>query len=125
MRPLAFRFGTALLTGLPLFGTIYATLIGVNGSIELVAAIILVPVIVAAIKPGAKGLSSPLTTASTWFWLAPLIIFGAPVAMVTYTMAVGMQADDELAGTLVAVTSVFSILSMFLFIFVLKQFAFI
>ena len=54
-----------------------------------------------------------------------LIIFGAPVAMVTYTMAVGMQADDELAGTLVAVTSVCSILSMFLFIFVLKQFAFI
>ena len=54
-----------------------------------------------------------------------LIIFGAPVAMVTYTMAVGMGADDELAGTLVAVTSVFSILSMFLFIFVLKQFAFI
>ena len=52
-----------------------------------------------------------------------LIIFGAPVAMVTYTMAVGMQADDELAGTLVAVTSVFSILSMFLVIFVLKQFA--
>ena len=45
--------------------------------------------------------------------------------MVTYTMAVGMQADDELAGTLVAVTSAFSILSMFLFIFVLKQFGLI
>lgn len=54
-----------------------------------------------------------------------LIIFGAPVAMVTYTMAVGMQADDELAGTLVAVTSVFSMLTMFLFIFLLKQFALI
>ncbi len=54
-----------------------------------------------------------------------LIIFGAPVAMLTYSMAVGMQADDELAGTLVAVTSVLSILSMFLFIFFLKQFAFI
>lgn len=54
-----------------------------------------------------------------------LIIFGAPVAMLTYTMAVSMQADDELAATLVAVTSVLSILSMFLFIFVLKQLAFI
>ncbi len=31
--------------------------------------------ILAAIKPGAKGLSSPLTNASTWFWLAPLIVF--------------------------------------------------
>ena len=54
-----------------------------------------------------------------------LIIFGAPVAMLTYTMAVGMQADDELAGTLVAITSVLSIVTMFFFIFVLKQFAFI
>jgi hypothetical protein len=54
-----------------------------------------------------------------------LIIFGAPVAMLTYTMAVGLEADDELAATLVAVTSVFSIVSMFLFIFLLKQFAFI
>ncbi|HWQ97191.1 MAG TPA: AEC family transporter [Clostridia bacterium] len=54
-----------------------------------------------------------------------LIIFGAPVAMLTYSMAVAMQADDELAGALVAVTSVLSIITMFLFIFVLKQFAFI
>lgn len=54
-----------------------------------------------------------------------LIIFGAPVAMLTYSMAVAMQADDELAGALVAVTSVLSIVTMFLFIFVLKQFAFI
>ena len=54
-----------------------------------------------------------------------LIIFGAPVAMLTYTMAVGMQADDELAGTLVAITSVLSIVTMFFFIFILKQFAFI
>jgi predicted permease len=54
-----------------------------------------------------------------------LIIFGAPVAMVTYSMAVGMQADDELAGTLVAVTSVLSIVTMFIFIFALKQLMFI
>lgn len=54
-----------------------------------------------------------------------LIIFGAPVAMATYTMSVGMGADDELAGSLVAVTSVLSIVTMFLFIFVLKQLAFI
>lgn len=54
-----------------------------------------------------------------------LIIFGAPVAMLTYSMAVGMGADDALAGTLVAVTSVLSIVTMFLFIFLLKQFAFI
>lgn len=54
-----------------------------------------------------------------------LIIFGAPVAMATYTMSAGMGADDELAGSLVAVTSVLSILTMFLLIFTLKQLAFI
>lgn len=54
-----------------------------------------------------------------------LIIFGAPVAMATYTMSAGMGADDELAGSLVAVTSVLSILTMFLLIFALKQLAFI
>lgn len=59
------------------------------------------------------------------FIVVALIIFGAPVAMLTYSMAVGMQADDELAGTLVAVTSVLSIVTMFIFIFVFKQFAFI
>lgn len=59
------------------------------------------------------------------FIVVTLIISGAPVAMLTYTMAVGMGADDELAGTLVAVTSVLSIFSMFIFIFLLKQFAFI
>ena len=52
-----------------------------------------------------------------------LIIFGAPVAMVTYNMAITLQADDELAGTLVATTSVLSIFTMFLFLFLLKQFA--
>ena len=36
-----------------------------------------------------------------------------------------MNADDELAGTLVAVTSVLSIVTMFFFIFFLKQFALI
>lgn len=59
------------------------------------------------------------------FIVVALIIFGAPVAMVTYTMAVSMQADDELAGALVAVSSVLSIFTMFLFIFLLKQFAII
>jgi hypothetical protein len=59
------------------------------------------------------------------FIVVTLIIFGAPVAMVTYNMAVTMAADDELAGTLVAVTSVLSIVTMFFFIFALKEFAFI
>ncbi|MEZ4508098.1 MAG: AEC family transporter [Eubacteriales bacterium] len=59
------------------------------------------------------------------FIVVTLIIFGAPVAMVTYTMSLAMDADSELAATLVAVTSVLSIFTMFLFIFLLKEFAWI
>ena len=59
------------------------------------------------------------------YLVVALIIFGAPVAMVTYNMAVAMQADDELAGTLVASTSILSIVTMFLFIFLFKQFGII
>ena len=59
------------------------------------------------------------------YLVVALIIFGAPVAMVTYNMALAMQADDELAGTLVASTSVLSIATMFLFIFLFKQFGII
>ena len=59
------------------------------------------------------------------YLVVALIIFGAPVAMVTYNMALAMQADDELAGTLVATTSVLSIFTMFVFIFLFKQFGMI
>ncbi len=37
--------------GMPLFGTIYTSLIAVNGVIEIVAAVVLVPVIVSALQP--------------------------------------------------------------------------
>lgn len=45
--------------------------------LQIVASIIIIlgaNAILASIKPGARGLSSPLTTASTWYWLTPLII---------------------------------------------------
>lgn len=53
--------------------------------------------------------------------LVTLIIFGAPAAMTTYAMACAMNGDDELAGGIVSLTSVLSIITMFLFIFLLKQ----
>ncbi len=53
--------------------------------------------------------------------LVALILFGAPTAMSTYAMACAMNGDEELAGGTVAVTSVLSILTMFLLIFLLKQ----
>lgn len=54
-----------------------------------------------------------------------LISFGAPIAVSSYPMAQQMGGDAELAAELVAVSSAFSILSTFLFIFLLKSFSFI
>lgn len=65
----ALKLFSAVLTGVPLLGTIYATLIGVNGSIELVAAIILVPVIVAAISPRELVLGIDIGASTTKFAL--------------------------------------------------------
>ena len=65
----ALKLFSAVLTGLPLLGTIYATLIGVNGSIELVAAVLLVPVIVAAISPRELVLGIDIGASTTKFAL--------------------------------------------------------
>ena len=65
----ALKLFSAVLTGAPLLGTIYATLIGVNGSIELVAAILLVPAIVAAISPRELVLGIDIGASTTKFAL--------------------------------------------------------
>lgn len=50
-----------------------------------------------------------------------LAVFGSPIAVSSYTMAEQMDGDGRLAASLVVLTSVCSILTMFVFIFVLKQ----
>ena len=50
-----------------------------------------------------------------------LLVFGSPTAVSSYTMAEQMEGDGILAASLVVLTTVFSILTMFLFIFGLKQ----
>ncbi len=75
--------------------------------------LILVPSFVIGILYACGFRGEPLVVA--------LILYGAPVAMTTCSMAAAMGADDELAAELVAVTSALSILTMFLFIFLFKQ----
>lgn len=65
----ALKLFSVVLTGLPLFGTIYTTIIGVNGSIELVSAVLLVPVIVAAISPREIVLGIDIGASTTKFAL--------------------------------------------------------
>ena len=50
-----------------------------------------------------------------------LAVFGAPVAVSSYTMAEQMDGDGQLAALLVVITSVSSIVTMFLLIFAIKQ----
>ena len=53
-----------------------------------------------------------------------LTVFGAPIAVSSFTMAQQMGGDDRLAGQLVVFSSIFSIGTMFLLIFLLKELAF-
>ena len=53
-----------------------------------------------------------------------LTVFGSPIAVSSFTMAQQMGGDDKLAGQLVIFSFIFSIGTMFLLIFLLKQFAF-
>ena len=50
-----------------------------------------------------------------------LALFGSPIAVSSYTMAEQMEGDGTLAASLVVLTTALSILTMFLFIFGLKQ----
>ncbi|MGI6255191.1 MAG: AEC family transporter [Acutalibacter sp.] len=54
-----------------------------------------------------------------------LTVFGAPIAVSSFTMAQQMGGDDKLAGQLVVFSSIFSIGTMFLLIFILKELAFL
>lgn len=50
-----------------------------------------------------------------------MVIFGAPTAIVSFPLATELDGDARLAGEMVAVTSLLSILTMFLWIFLCKQ----
>ena len=54
-----------------------------------------------------------------------LVLFGSPCATASYAMAQSMGGDFELAGQLVAITTVISIFTMFIFIFVLNSMCFL
>jgi len=50
-----------------------------------------------------------------------LILFGAPTAVSSYIMAKGMGSDHELAGQIILFTTMLCIVTLFIFIFLLKQ----
>lgn len=59
-------------------------------------------------------------------YLVPLMLmFAAPSAVSSYTMAQQMEGDADLAGAVVVFTTCLSILTIFLWVFFLKQMAFI
>lgn len=54
-----------------------------------------------------------------------LLMYGAPTAVSSYTMAQQMGGDGELAGEIVVFATGLSILTIFLWVFTLKQFGFV
>lgn len=56
---------------------------------------------------------------------AMLGVFAAPIAVSSYSMTQEMGGDENLAGQLVVYTSILSLFTLVLFIFLLKQFAYI
>ncbi len=54
-----------------------------------------------------------------------LVMFGSPVAVSSYPMAVAMKCDEELAAQAVIVTTIASVISMILWIFVLSSMGFL
>ena len=54
-----------------------------------------------------------------------LALFGSPAAVSSFIMAQQMDGDGDLAGQLVVLGSLCSIITMFIWIFILKQAAFI
>lgn len=57
--------------------------------------------------------------------IAFMTMFGSPAAVSSFTMAKQMGGDSELAGLLVVFTSVFSIVTMFIMIYILSMLKFI
>ncbi len=56
---------------------------------------------------------------------ALMVMFAAPTAVSSYPMAQQMDADGPLAGQMVAFTTILSILTIFLIVFVLKELNFL
>lgn len=54
-----------------------------------------------------------------------MVLYGAPTAVASFTMAQQMDADGELAAQMVVFGSAFSVVTMFVIIFTLKQYGFI
>lgn len=57
--------------------------------------------------------------------IALMVMLGAPPAVSSFTMAQQMDGDAELAGNMVVFGSLFAVLTMFIWIFVLKSMALI
>ena len=85
--------------------------------ITVIGKLIIVPLVFLAISyaVGFRGISL----------LSLMIMFAAPTAVSSFQMAKQMDGDADLAGQIVVFTSAFSIVTVFAWIFVLKQLALI
>lgn len=88
-------------------GNIKPSIIGVIGRI-LIVPLLFIPLSIIAGFRGEELVSL-------------LALFGAPTAVSSYSAAINLGGDGDLASKIVVFTSIFSIFTMFLWIFILKQ----
>ena len=109
--PLALVILGASFTFSSVRGNVKNVCIGVLGKLVL-SPIIFLPI---AIAFGFRGVNLGIL----------LAIFGSPTAVSSFSMAKQMDADADLAGQLVVFGSMLSVVTMFVWIFILKQGGFI
>ena len=88
-------------------GNIKQLLIGMTGKLIVTPAIILSSAVILGFRTSELAIL--------------LALAASPVAVSSYTMAQQMQGDDELAGQLLMFGTAVSIVTVFLWIFILKQ----
>ena len=98
---------------------------GVKGALKNIKYIVWVSTFKLIVIPGIIILSAILMGFRQLELGVLLSIFASPIAIASYVMAQNVKSNDELAGQLVATTTILSSFTIFCFILILKSYSFI
>jgi len=94
----------------------------VKGVLKNIGYIVWVSIFKLVVLPGVIILSAIFMGFRQLELVVLLSIFASPIAIASYVMAQNVKANDELAGQLVAVTTILSSFTIFCFVFILKSY---
>lgn len=104
--------------GTPLALIILGATFNFKSAFENGKIIFIVTLLKIAIIPGLMLMAAALMGFSGPSWASLIAVFGSPIATASYVMACNTNADGELAGQLVVSTTLFSSITIFLFILI-------